>query len=75
MSVKLGIEYGVARISTGKQNIERQVRNILAKYPNAKIIKETFTGVKIEGRRDFSILFWRFFVSVISLILLYSFYN
>ena len=25
--------YGVARISTGKQNIERQVRNILAKYP------------------------------------------
>ena len=53
MSVKLGIEYGVARISTGKQNIERQVRNILAKYPNAKIIKETFTGVKIEGRRDF----------------------
>ena len=53
MSIKLGIEYGVARISTGKQNIERQVRNILAKYPNAKIIKETFTGVKIEGRRDF----------------------
>lgn len=53
MSVKLGIEYGVARISTGKQNIERQIRNILAKYPNAKIIKETFTGVKIEGRRDF----------------------
>lgn len=53
MSAKLGIEYGVARISTGKQNIERQVRNILAKYPNAKIIKETFTGVKFEGRRDF----------------------
>lgn len=53
MSAKLGIEYGVARISTGKQNIERQVRNILAKYPHAKIIKETFTGVKIEGRRDF----------------------
>lgn len=45
--------YGVARISTGKQNIERQVRNILAKYPNATIIKETYTGTKLEGRKDF----------------------
>lgn len=40
-------EFGVARISTGKQNIERQVRNILAEYPNAKIIKETYTRDKI----------------------------
>ncbi len=45
--------YGVARISTGKQNIERQVRNILAKYPTAKIIKETYTGTKLEGRKEF----------------------
>lgn len=45
--------YGVARISTGKQNIERQCRNILAKYPKAKIIKETYTGTKLEGRKDF----------------------
>lgn len=45
--------YGVARISTGKQNIERQVRNILAKYPKATIIKETYTGTKLEGRKDF----------------------
>lgn len=45
--------YGVARISTGKQNIERQVRNILAKYPSAKIIKETYTGTKLEGRKEF----------------------
>lgn len=45
--------YGVGRISTGKQNIERQVRNILAKYPNAKIIKETYTGTKLEGRKEF----------------------
>lgn len=37
----------------GKQNIERQVRNILAKYPNAKIIKETYTGTKLEGRKEF----------------------
>lgn len=37
----------------GKQNIERQERNILAKYPKAKIIKETYTGTKLEGRKDF----------------------
>ena len=45
--------YGVARISTGKQNIDRQVRNILAKYKTAKIIKETYTGTKLEGRKEF----------------------
>jgi DNA invertase Pin-like site-specific DNA recombinase len=45
--------YGVARISTGKQNIERQIRNILAMYPQAKIIKETYTGTKLEGRKEF----------------------
>ena len=37
----------------GRQNILRQVRNILAQYPNAKIIKETYTGTKLEGRKDF----------------------
>ena len=47
------MEYGVARISTKKQNIERQIRNILAEYPNAKIISETYTGTKLEGRKDF----------------------
>lgn len=36
--------YGYARISTNKQNIERQNRNILALYPNAKLINETYTG-------------------------------
>ena len=45
--------YGAARISTGKQSIDRQVRNILAKYPNAKIIKDTYTGTKLEGRKEF----------------------
>ena len=45
--------YGVARISTGKQNIERQIRNILAKYPDATIVKETYTGTKLEGRKEF----------------------
>ena len=39
--------YGFARISTPKQNIERQVRNILEKYPTAYIVKETYTGTKV----------------------------
>ena len=47
------MQYGVARISTGKQNIERQARNIIAQYPEAKIIKETYTGTKLQGRKDF----------------------
>lgn len=42
------IVYGYCRISTKKQNIDRQVRNILATYPNAIIYKETFTGTKID---------------------------
>ena len=45
------MEYGVARISTNRQNIERQIRNILAQYPNAQIIKEVYTGTKLEGRK------------------------
>ena len=45
--------YGVARISTGKQNIERQIRNILAEYPDATIVKETYTGTKLDGRKEF----------------------
>lgn len=36
--------YGYARISTNKQNIERQNRNILELYPNAKLINEVYTG-------------------------------
>lgn len=48
-----GTEYGVARISTNKQNIERQIRNIKEKYPNAKIVSETYTGTKLSGRKEF----------------------
>lgn len=44
--------YGYCRISTAKQNIERQVRNILAVYPTAIIVKETFTGTKFQGRKE-----------------------
>lgn len=41
------ITFGYCRISTKKQNIDRQVRNILEVYPNAKIIKETYTGTRM----------------------------
>lgn len=40
--------YGYARISTMKQNIERQINNIKREYPNATIIAEKYTGTKIE---------------------------
>ena len=36
--------YGYTRISTKKQNIERQVRNITADYKEAIIVRETYTG-------------------------------
>ena len=45
------MEYGYCRISTPKQNIDRQVRNILQAYPNAKIYKEFYTGTKTTGRK------------------------
>lgn len=44
--------YGYCRISTSKQNIERQVRNIRAVYPGAIIIKEIYTGTKYQGRKE-----------------------
>ena len=46
-------KYGAVRISTSKQNMERQVRNINRAYPEAVIIKETYTGTKLEGRKEF----------------------
>lgn len=45
--------YGYCRISTAKQSIERQERNIKSVYPDAQIIKEAYTGTKIEGREKF----------------------
>ena len=42
--------YGYCRISTKKQNIERQARNIKQLYPDALIIKEVFTGTKLERK-------------------------
>lgn len=51
--------YGYARISRPTQNIERQVRNILEVYPNAKIYQEAFTGTKLYGRKEFDKLLKR----------------
>lgn len=45
--------YGVCRVSTRKQNIQRQIRNIKAQYPNAIIIQDKYTGTKIDGRENF----------------------
>ena len=40
--------YGYARISRKEQSIERQVRNIIKEYPNAFIVKEAYTGTKMD---------------------------
>jgi len=40
--------YGYCRISRKEQNIDRQIRNIKAEYPDAVIIQEAFTGTKID---------------------------
>ena len=48
--------YGYCRISTKKQSIERQVRNIKELYPDAVIVTETYTGTKVAGREKWSAL-------------------
>lgn len=40
--------YGYARISTPKQNIDRQIRNIKSEYPTAVILQDEFTGTKLS---------------------------
>lgn len=40
--------YGYCRKSRPSQNIDRQVRNIQEKFPDALIIKEVFTGTKMN---------------------------
>lgn len=52
--------YGYARISTPKQSIERQIRNIEAAYPSerVRIYREAFTG-KVMTRPEWSKLMKR----------------
>lgn len=40
--------WGYARISTPKQSILRQIRNIEGAYPSAHIVQEAYTGTKIN---------------------------
>jgi DNA invertase Pin-like site-specific DNA recombinase len=42
--------YGYCRISRAKQSIERQIRNILAVFPNAIIIQEVFTRTRLDRK-------------------------
>lgn len=46
--------YAYCRISKKSQSIERQVRNCLAAFPDAIVLKEAFTGTKIYGRKEFN---------------------
>ena len=48
----MGKIYVYVRISTKKQNMERQIRNIQKEYPEAVIIKEVYTGTKFQGRKE-----------------------
>ena len=45
--------FGYCRISTDRQNIERQIRNIKKAYPDAIIKQEVYTGTKTDGRKVF----------------------
>lgn len=40
--------YGYCRISTKKQSIERQIRNIKAAFPEAFIVEEAYTGTSVN---------------------------
>ena len=50
--------YGYARISTVKQSIDRQIRNIKKEFPEAVIIQEAYTGTKL-ARKEWGKLFNR----------------
>lgn len=40
-------------LALGKQNMERQERNISRAYPDAVIVRETYSGTHLEGRKTF----------------------
>lgn len=51
--------YGYCRISTAKQSIERQIRNILAYDSTSIVYQEAFTGTKLYERKEFTKLLKR----------------
>ena len=44
----MGTVYGYVRVSTPKQHMERQIRNIRALYPSAVILQDEYTGTRME---------------------------
>lgn len=40
--------YGYVRVSTVKQSIERQIRNVKERYPDAVIVTDEYTGTKLD---------------------------
>lgn len=48
---------GYCRISKRSMDINRQVRNILALYPDAVIYQEAYTGTRVVGRREWERLY------------------
>ena len=48
--MELDMVYGYCRTSTRKQNIERQIRNILREFPDAVIVQEEYTGTKLDRK-------------------------
>ncbi len=44
--------FGYCRISTSKQSIDRQVRNIKTAFPDAQIRCEVYTGTEFQGRKE-----------------------
>ena len=48
------MDFGYTRVSTPRQNIERQVRNIQRVSPDATILKEIYTGTKKDGRKEWA---------------------
>lgn len=51
--------YGYVRVSTVKQSLDRQIKNILRDFPKATIVTEKYTGTKIQERKEFSKLLKR----------------
>ena len=43
--------YGYCRISSSRQSIDRQIRNIKKEFPEAIIVEEVFTGTKMYERK------------------------
>lgn len=68
MTVKININkeifimiFGYCRISTPKQNIDRQIRNIKSNYPDAVIVSEVYTGTK-QNRPEWDKLYKKLYV-------------